>query len=116
MYLSVCLYGNGTARNFFSTESPKGLTGLIVKSTSAVYRQLLIRVHFMLMKYLSNYLSFRIWCFLTTPQFLMPHLVMMIKKLSATTGSSQGELVQMTLLSCHAAIKFDIQIYVVRIA
>ena len=70
----------------------------------------------MLMKYLSNYLSFRIWCFLTTPQFLMPHLVMMIKKLSATTGSSQGELVQMTLLSCHAAIKFDIQIYVVRIA
>lgn len=47
LHLSVCLYGNGTARNFFSTESLKELTGLIVKSTPAVYRQLLIRVHFM---------------------------------------------------------------------
>ena len=96
LHLSVCLYGNGTARNFFSTESLKELTGLIVKSTPAVYRQLLIRVHFMWMKYLSNYLSFRIWCFLTTPQSLMPHLVMMIKKLSATTGSNRGELVQIS--------------------
>lgn len=47
LHLSACLYGNETARNFFSTGSPKGLTWLIVKSTSAVYRQLLIRVHFM---------------------------------------------------------------------